>query len=121
MIDLAIVLSLLSLVLEIKVGASGYVVDGFEGQTICVLLGGFCGLWRWWKCTRFWFWLDYLGILCRIGYLKWRQRVGDGRPSGMSLAHVWGIVIWLVVWRRVSVIIGLVFRVSVVVSVQRLD
>jgi hypothetical protein len=94
MIDLAVVLSLLSRILEIYVGASGYGVDSSEGREICVLLGGFCGLWRWWICVRFWFWVDCLGVLCRIGYLKQRRRVGDGRLSGMSLGHVWGIYGW---------------------------
>jgi hypothetical protein len=41
MIDLAVLLSLLSHILEIYVGASGYGVDSSEGQEICVLLGGF--------------------------------------------------------------------------------
>jgi hypothetical protein len=53
-------------------------VDGSEGQKIGVLLGGFCGLWQWWKCVRFWLCLDYLGVLRRVSYLKWRRRVGDG-------------------------------------------
>jgi hypothetical protein len=41
MIDLAVLLSLLSHILEIYVGASGYGVDSSEGQEISVLLGGF--------------------------------------------------------------------------------
>jgi hypothetical protein len=65
----------------------------FEGQKIDVLLGGFCGLWRWWEYIRFWLWLVYLGGLRRVGYLKWRQRVGDGELSGMSLARVRGVVV----------------------------
>jgi hypothetical protein len=40
--------------------------------------------------------------------------------SGMSFARVWGTVVWLVVWQRISMIVGLVFRTSVVVLVQRL-
>jgi hypothetical protein len=40
--------------------------------------------------------------------------------SGMSFAHVWGAVVWLVVWQRISMIVGLVFRTSVVVLIQRL-
>jgi hypothetical protein len=88
-IDLAVVVLFLSLVLEILVGASGYGVDGFECQEIGVLLGGLCGLWRWWKYIRFWLWLDYLGVLHRVRYLKWGRRIGDGRLSGMGLARVW--------------------------------
>jgi hypothetical protein len=95
-------------------------VNGSKGQEIGVLLGGFYGLWRWWKCIRFWFWLDCLGALHRVGYMKWRRGVGDGRMSVMSLARVWGVVIWLVVWRRISVVIRLVFGMSVGVLVRRL-
>jgi hypothetical protein len=95
-IDLAVVLSFRSFVLEILVGASGYGVNGSEGQKIGVLLEGFCGSWRWWKFIRFWLWLDYLGVLCRLGYLKWRRGAGDGRLSGMSLAHVWSVVICVI-------------------------
>jgi hypothetical protein len=40
--------------------------------------------------------------------------------SGMSFARVWGAVVWLVVWQRISMIVGLVFRTSVVVLIQRL-
>jgi hypothetical protein len=61
-----------------------------------------------------------LSVLCRIGYLKWRRGVSDGRLSGMSLTHVWGVVVWLIVWRRISMIIGLVFRMSGVMLVRGL-
>jgi hypothetical protein len=49
-IDLAVVLSFISLDLEIYVGASGDSVNGSKGQEIGVSLGRFYGLRRWWKC-----------------------------------------------------------------------
>jgi hypothetical protein len=33
---------------------------------------------------------------------------------------MWGVVVWLVIWSRISVVIRLVFRVSVVMLVRRL-
>jgi hypothetical protein len=77
-------------------------------------------LWRCLKYIRFWLWLDCLGVLHRVIYLKWRRRIGDCMLSGMSLARVWGVVIWLVVWRRISVVTGMVFGTSVRVLVRRL-
>jgi hypothetical protein len=69
MIDLAVILSLLSLVLEIYVGASSYGVDGSKGHKIDILMGRFCGLWLWWKCIWFWLWLNHLRGCCRVCYL----------------------------------------------------
>jgi hypothetical protein len=33
---------------------------------------------------------------------------------------MWGVVVWLIIWSRISVVIRLVFRVSVVMLVRRL-
>jgi hypothetical protein len=41
--------------------------------------------------------------------LQWWRRAGDGGLGCMSLACVWSVVVWLIIWRRVSVIVGLVF------------
>jgi hypothetical protein len=43
-----------------------------------------------------------------MGYLICNGGVGDGRLSGMALACGRSVVVWLVVWRRVSMVIGLV-------------
>jgi hypothetical protein len=45
------------------------------------------------------------------------RRVGDGWLSCVDLACICGVVLWLVIWRRISVIVGLVFGTSHVVSV----
>jgi hypothetical protein len=43
---------------------------------------------------------------CLWGILS--AMVADGRLSGMALACGRSVVVWLVVWRRVSMVIGLV-------------
>jgi hypothetical protein len=48
------------------------------------------------------------GMLFVVG-----RMVGDGRLSGIGLACVWGVI----VWRMVSVVIGLVFEMGVRVLV----
>jgi hypothetical protein len=46
--------------------------------------------------------------------------VSDNWLGCVDLACMWGVVIWLVIRRRISVIVRLVFRMSVVVLVRRL-
>jgi hypothetical protein len=38
----------------------------------------------------------------------------------MGLAYMWGVIVWLVILRRVPVVVGLVFLARVVVLVRRL-
>jgi hypothetical protein len=45
------------------------------------------------------------------------RRVGDCWLGYMDLTCMWGVVVWLVIWRRISVVIRLVFRASVVMLV----
>jgi hypothetical protein len=52
------------------------------------------------------------GMLFVVG-----QRVGDGRLSEMGMGCVWGVTVWLVVRRRIYVVIGLVFGIGVGVLV----
>jgi hypothetical protein len=63
--------------------------------------------WRW-RCIGLCSWLNRLSVVYGVSYLQWWQRVGDGRLSGMALACGRSVVVWLVVWRRVSMVIGLV-------------
>jgi hypothetical protein len=35
--------------------------------------------------------------------------VGDGWLGCVSLTCVWSVVVWLVIWRRVSMLVGPVF------------
>jgi hypothetical protein len=43
--------------------------------------------------------------------------VGEGRLRGMGMCCVRGVIVWLVVGRRISVVIGLVFGTGVGVLV----
>jgi hypothetical protein len=49
MTDLTVILSFLSFVLEIQVGASGNCMDGFEGWEVGAFLQGFLELWWGWQ------------------------------------------------------------------------
>jgi hypothetical protein len=63
------------------------------------------------------FLVELVGCQCGICYLQGCRRVGDGWLSCVDLACICGVVLWLVIWRRISVIVGLVFGTSHVVSV----
>jgi hypothetical protein len=49
MTDLTVILSFLSFVLEIQVGAFGNCMDGFEGWEVGAFLQGFLELWWGWQ------------------------------------------------------------------------
>jgi hypothetical protein len=96
-------------------------VDGFEDWKIGVVLDRLWVLWwrlRW--IVWFYFWLGWLGIRYGICYLQGCHRVGDGWLGCVDLFCLRGVVVWLVIWRRISVVVRLVFRMSVVALVQRL-
>jgi hypothetical protein len=121
MIYLAIILSPLSFIHETQVGSFGDCVNGSEGWEIGALLGRFLVLWwglGWviWPC----FWLNCLSARCGICYLQGCRRVSDGSLGCVDLVCMLGVVIWLIIWRRISVVVGLVFRASVVMLVRRL-
>jgi hypothetical protein len=120
-IYLAIVVSSLFFVLETQVGASGDCVDGSDGWNIGALLGRLLVLW--WRLgwiVWFYFSLGWLGICCGICYLQGCLRVGDGWLGCADLACMRRVVVWLVVWRRIYVVVRLVFRASVMALVRRL-
>jgi hypothetical protein len=77
-IDLAIMLSLLPLIFEIHVGASGDGVYGSKGWEIDNLLDRLLVLLRRWRWNaRLYFWLRCLGACCRIRYLQRSRGIGE--------------------------------------------
>jgi hypothetical protein len=120
-IDLVIVLSSLPLVFKTQVGTSGDGVYSSEGWETGVLLEGFLIVWwRWRWVARLYLWFGCLRACGGIRYL-WRcQRVSDCQLGCMDLACVRCVIVWLVVLRRMSVVVGLVFWAEVEMLIQRL-
>jgi hypothetical protein len=121
MIDMAIVLSLLPLVFETQFGTSGDGVYSSEGWEIGGLLGRLLILWwrwRWvaWLC----FGLGYLRACGGVRYLQQWRRVSDCWLGCVDLACMRGVVVWLVVLRRVSMVVGLVFWAGIEMLERRL-
>jgi hypothetical protein len=118
MIYLVILLSPLPFILKTQVGSSGNCVDASGGWEIGVLLGRFLVLqWGLGWVVCLYFWLNWLGARCGICCLQGCRGVSDGWLGCVDLVCMLGVVIWLVVWRRISMIVGLVFRASVVMLV----
>jgi hypothetical protein len=96
-------------------------VDGSEGWETGCLLGGIL-IWGWW-----WRWVVQLRFWLRcflnsgwVRYLQRCLRIGDYWLWCMDLACVWRIIVWLVVLRRISVVVGLLFWVRDEVMMQML-
>jgi hypothetical protein len=106
MVNMAIMLLLLSLVFKIQIGASSDGVYGSEGWKIGCLLGRLLVLlWRWRWITWLYFWLSCMGTCHGIHYLHGCRRIGDCWLWCVDLICMCSIIVWLVVLRRVSMVI----------------
>jgi hypothetical protein len=112
MIDMVIIFSPLPLVLKTRVGTSGDGVYSSESWEIGGLLGRFLALWWMWVAWLH-FWLGCFRGCSGICYLQRCKRISD-----LTCMRV--VVVWLVVLRKVSVVVGFVFWVGVEMLVRRL-
>jgi hypothetical protein len=96
-------------------------MNGSEDWKSGCLLGGIL-IWGWgWRwVVRLRFWLRCLRACGWVCYLQRCWRIGDCWLWCMDLACVWHIDVWLVVLRRISVVVGLVFWARVEVMMRRL-